>query len=279
MLRNDITALGEVLIDMTQSGTDALGNGVFTAYPGGAPANVAVAAARLGAKCGFIGKAGKDSFGRSLAETLEKEGIDIWGELYNDFEALQDARLCGTTASLCGIEASLYERNEPALQTGIAADLMLHALVFTLSGIPVLYSGDEIGMLNDYGYHNDPEKAADSRFIHRGVFDWELSEQRHQEGTPASQIFHGLSDLTKIRKSSKLFRSDASLYAVETGNDHVLGIGRTYKDQQFLALFNFVPEYSQVYLEIGSWKDLIDENKEVSPQLEPYGFRWLVRSV
>ena len=200
------------------------------------------------------------------------------GELYNDFEALQDARLCGTTASLCGIETALNEKNDDALRTGIAADLMLHALVFTLSGIPVLYSGDEIGMLNDYEYHNDPEKAADSRFIHRGAFDWDLSEERHQAGTPAEAIFHGLSVLTGIRRSSEIFRSDASMYAVETGNDHVLGIGRSYGDQEFLALFNFLPERSQVELELDSWKNLIDEEQEATAGLEPYGFRWLIRS-
>ena len=78
-MRKDIAALGEVLIDMTQSGTDPFGNRIFTAYPGGAPANVAVAAARLGAKSSFIGKVGMDSFGKSLADTLKKENVDISG--------------------------------------------------------------------------------------------------------------------------------------------------------------------------------------------------------
>ena len=84
MAKKDIAALGEVLIDMTQSGEDSLGNRIFTAYPGGAPANVAVAAARLGAKSGFIGKVGKDSFGRNLSEILNKEGVDISGLFYCD---------------------------------------------------------------------------------------------------------------------------------------------------------------------------------------------------
>ncbi len=75
----DIWTLGEVLIDMTQSGSDENGNGQFTAYPGGAPANVAVAAARLGAKAGFIGKVGDDAFGRFLADTLKKENVDVSG--------------------------------------------------------------------------------------------------------------------------------------------------------------------------------------------------------
>ena len=75
----DILTLGELLIDLTQTGTDNGGNGVFTAFPGGAPANVAVAAARLGADTGFIGKVGRDAFGKSLAETLRREGVDITG--------------------------------------------------------------------------------------------------------------------------------------------------------------------------------------------------------
>lgn len=74
-----IITLGELLIDLTQKGTDENGCGEFTAYPGGAPANVAVAAARLGADTAFIGKVGCDAFGRGLRETLEKEGVDTGG--------------------------------------------------------------------------------------------------------------------------------------------------------------------------------------------------------
>lgn len=81
----DIITLGELLVDLTQSGSDENGNGIFTAYPGGAPANVAVAAARLGADTAFIGKVGDDAFGRGLAETLKKEGVDVSG-LYTDPE-------------------------------------------------------------------------------------------------------------------------------------------------------------------------------------------------
>lgn len=80
----DIITLGELLIDLTQRGSDENGNGEFTAYPGGAPANVAVAASRLGATAGFIGKVGNDAFGRSLADTLKKDNVDISGLYYED---------------------------------------------------------------------------------------------------------------------------------------------------------------------------------------------------
>ena len=72
----DIMTLGEVLIDLTQTGTDENGIPQFKAFPGGAPANVAVAASRLGAKTGFIGKIGRDSFGAQLRKVLENDHVD-----------------------------------------------------------------------------------------------------------------------------------------------------------------------------------------------------------
>jgi len=77
--RFDVTALGELLIDFTQSGISSQGNPVFEANPGGAPANVLAMLSKLGKKCAFIGKIGKDSFGDQLEETLVNAGIDVQG--------------------------------------------------------------------------------------------------------------------------------------------------------------------------------------------------------
>ena len=105
-------------------------------------------------------------------------GSDARGELYNDDPRLGDARLCGTTASLSGIEAAEYEMRKDKLEKYVRLDLMLHAFLLTQSGIPVLYSGDEIGQLNDYTYHDDPHKADDSRYLHRGNMDWKKAKKR-----------------------------------------------------------------------------------------------------
>ena len=75
----DITAVGEILIDLTQSGINELGIPVFAANPGGAPANLAVAAARLGASTAFIGKVGTDSYGTFLRNTLIDNQVDVSG--------------------------------------------------------------------------------------------------------------------------------------------------------------------------------------------------------
>ena len=75
----DITAIGEVLIDLTQSGKTEQGIPRFDANPGGAPANLAVAAAKLGAKTAFIGRVGNDSYGQFLRDTLSRNGVDVSG--------------------------------------------------------------------------------------------------------------------------------------------------------------------------------------------------------
>ncbi len=69
------------------------------------------------------------------------------------------------------------------------------------SGIPVIYSGDEIGQVNDYSYKDDPEKAADSRYLHRGNFDWKLAENRHDPATVQGKLFPALDKLEHIRTS------------------------------------------------------------------------------
>ena len=75
----DITAIGEILIDLTQTGKNGAGVPTFAANPGGAPANVAVAAARLGCSTAFIGKVGADSLGGYLRQVLEENGVDHSG--------------------------------------------------------------------------------------------------------------------------------------------------------------------------------------------------------
>lgn len=75
----DITTIGEILIDLTQSGRTEQGIPRFDANPGGAPANLAVAAARLGARTAFIGRVGNDSFGDYLKRCLAENGVDVRG--------------------------------------------------------------------------------------------------------------------------------------------------------------------------------------------------------
>ena len=201
------------------------------------------------------------------------------GELYNEDLVSGDARFCGTTASMCGIERAVEEDNTPMLDSSIRMDLMLHAYMFMQSGIPVIYSGDEIGQLNDRTYKEDPDKADDSRYIHRGRMKWDLAENRKDPSTLQGRLFEGLDRLEKIRRSEKAFVSYADTWTVDTWQKEVLGIGRWYDGDKLIGLFNFSEHDRTAWINEtdGDYVDLItgDVMQAKAVDIPAYGFFWL----
>lgn len=204
------------------------------------------------------------------------------GELYNEDPVTQDARFCGTTASMCGIERALFENNGGMLKSSIQLDVMLHAYMFMQSGIPVLYSGDEIGQLNDYSYKDDPAKAADSRYIHRGAMNWKLAENITDLSTVQGQLFQRIGQLEQIRKEESVFVTDAITWTIETWEPGVLCIGRVYEGEKLLGLFNF-SEYDKtawINETDGIYKDLVSGSvvgQASGINIPGYGFYYLKR--
>ena len=206
-------------------------------------------------------------------------GSTARGELYNDDPRLMDARLCGTTASLCGIEAARQREDDAALEKAVRLDEMLHAFMFTLSGVPVLYSGDEVGRENDYGYHRDPFKKEDSRYLHRGDMDWALADQRKDETTVAGRLFTALQRMEGLRAQHPVFDDEADTWLLDTGNDAVIGIGRYYRGQKLLAVFNFSRQEQTAWLkETEAYVDLMtgEPRDAGAVLLKPGDFVWLM---
>ena len=199
------------------------------------------------------------------------------GELYNDDPVTQDARFCGTTASMCGIEKAGFEHDEEAMNTAVREDIMLHAYMLTQSGIPMLYSGDELGQVNDYSYKNDPEKCADSRYIHRGKLPWELAEDKEDVTTVQGKIFQTLDRLEKIRRQEITFDKDADVYTYDVHDDSILCVLREYKGRRFFGIFNFSNQEKTAWMqEKGMYRNLLTgekaELKDIS--LSGYEFHW-----
>lgn len=213
-----------------------------------------------------------DYFTGKIADSISR------GELYNDDPVTQDARFCGTTASMCGIEAAGFEGNAEKMQTAIQEDLMLHAYMLTQSGIPMLYSGDELGRVNDYSYKEDAEKVSDSRYLHRGIFQWILADKRKDLSTVQGQLFQMLNRLEQIRRQENVFSQEAEVYTYDVHNDSILGILREYKGERFIALFNFSENEQTAWMqEEGIFRNLVNgEIVEVKdPVLKGYEFVWM----
>ena len=208
-------------------------------------------------------------------------GSDSRGELYNDDPRLGDARLCGTTASLCGLEAAEYEGDPFKLERAVACDLTLHAWMFSQSGIPVIYSGDEVGRLNDYTYHSDPDKQADSRYIHRGAFQWGLAEYRNDPDAYQGKLFQGLRRMEGIRAGEPCFDPDADVRVEDSGDSRVLALSRRSGDRELVCLFNFSPSFLRAGVDReGSYTELMYGTKYEdirSIELWPNGFAWLLK--
>ncbi len=134
------------------------------------------------------------------------------------------------------------------MKEAITFDIMLHAYMLMQSGIPMLYSGDEIGQVNDYTYKEDSEKREDSRYIHRGKFPWKLTENIKDAKTVQGKLFPALSKLALLRKEETIFAGEANVWTLETRNDSVLGIGRRMGEELSIALFNFYDRKQEIEL-------------------------------
>ena len=220
-----------------------------------------------------------------LNDVLTGRGYDsdARGELYNDDPRLGDARLCGTTASLCGLEAALYENNPDKVKRAVACDLMLHAYLLFQSGIPVLYSGDEVGQLNDYSYKENPDKCADSRYLHRGKFQWEKLKKTDKNYRVSMEIFHTLRKMEAIREQHPVFNGKADVWTFDTGYSHVLGIGRYLDGEEIRAYFNFSEyELDEVWMPMDEGRKYTDllsgmTMEAAGNHLSGYGCRWFYR--
>lgn len=211
------------------------------------------------------------------------EGSDARGELYNDDPVLRDARLCGTTASLCGLEAAGFEQNEEKTAQAIQRIEMLNAYLFIQSGIPVIYSGDEIGQVNDYSYKEseDYDRRSDSRYIHRGHFRWDLEPAKDKKGTVQNRIFASMKKMEELKFKYRPFDGEADVWTEETYDTALLCVCRKSGNEMVTGIFNFSNEDRTAWIDMGefTWKDLFTGEKRVlrGVPVPARGYAWYYR--
>lgn len=138
-----------------------------------------------------------------------------------------DARISGSLASLVGLETALENHDENAIDAAIKTILLLHSMILSFGGIPLLYYGDAIGMLNSLEYLADPSKRDDNRWAHRSHFDWSKAEKRHQAGTVEHRIFSALKKMIALRKKISAFADFDNRRLLAVDNINLLVFSRT----------------------------------------------------
>jgi amylosucrase len=128
-------------------------------------------------------------------------------------------------------------------------------------------------------YHDDPIKKEDSRYLHRGNMDWEKAAKRTRKTTPEGRMFTAVRNLETFRGKYNVFDSEGDIWLLDTGNEHVLGIGRYYRDEQLLALFNSSDKPQKVQLrDEKEYTDLISgkTGDAAYVRIDGGSFRWLL---
>ena len=195
-----------------------------------------------------------------------------------------DARISGTLASLIGLEHAMRLGHPDQIEMAIQRILMVHSIILTIGGIPLLYMGDEIGMLNDYSYINDSAKAGDSRWVHRPKTNWPQMARRHDPQTLEGKVFTKLIELIQLRKTESAL-CHGEMEVIECGNSHLFGYTRQHDGKRLLILSNF-SEHTQtmsanrlrIYGLSYQFRDLISNLTITATEplhLSPYQFMWL----
>uniref|UniRef100_UPI004056346B amylosucrase n=1 Tax=Candidatus Electrothrix sp. TaxID=2170559 RepID=UPI004056346B len=159
--------------------------------------------------------------------TGEFEGSYASGKLFAFNQKNGDARVSGTLASLAGLESAMQQEDAQEIDFAVRRILLLHSLILSFGGLPMLYYGDEVGTFNDLRYLEDENRADDSRWMHRPKLDWDTLAQREEPGTIEYSIFQELRKMISVRKQTESFADFNNREIVDLGNDHLFAFIRS----------------------------------------------------
>ena len=170
------------------------------------------------------------------------------GQPFGVNEKTGDARISGSLASLVGLETAIASDHPEAIDLAIDQILLLHGMILSFGGIPLLYYGDEVGTLNDCTFLEDAAKAGDTRWLHRPRIDWDRVARRHQRGSVEQRLFDGLRKMIAVRKTIPAFADFNNRELLEIDNPHLFAFLRTHPEMRadvvlVVANFDVKPRY------------------------------------
>ena len=209
------------------------------------------------------------------------------GALFGVNEETGDKRISGSFASLAGLERALQEGDREAADRAVERIVMGHSLIAAHGGVPLIYMGDEIAMLNDYSYLEDPDLRHDSRWVHRPRMDWETVERvrKENDGSPAARVWHGVREIMARRKATPELHAGHAVRIPAVPARGVFALVHDAPTGPLLCLFNFterpvdVPGEWALSEGIRTFHDALRDRpanlRDGNIALPPYGRVWL----
>lgn len=211
------------------------------------------------------------------------------GAIFQYNPLTRDARISGGTAALAGLEQALAVGDAAALDRAIRRILLHYSVIMAYGGIPLIYMGDEIGILDDTSYLADPAKADDNRWRHRPPMDWARAAERTQPNTVAGRIYAGLRALITARTATPALHGGGVSQPMWSGNEHVFALYRRHPQGRLVLLANFQEGEQHVATDLvwhgglrGTVRDLLDPRGQLLDltgarlRLGSYQSMWLV---
>ncbi len=209
---------------------------------------------------------------------------DARGLIFQENLATGDRRISGTAASLIGIESALANGDADHVDLAIRRLLLAYHVVLGFGGLPLLYMGDELALLNYYGYAEEPEHADDNRWVHRPPMPWDLAERRHQPDTVEHRVWHGLRHAIQVRAALPSMDASVETEILDPVNPAVLVFVRRFPSQTLVGIYNVTPDPQSLprwVIPVGNWAwdALSDETPLTDGPLavEGYQVRWFVQ--
>ncbi len=188
----------------------------------------------------------------------EFEGSFARGVHFQSNPETGDRRTSGSAASLTGIEAALEKKDSAFLATAIDRFKCAYAMVFGFGGLPLLYMGDELGMLNDKSYLNDPAKAEDNRWIHRPEMDWSLVKSAEKGRGVEGEINKAIRSLIRARKLLPSLHAATSTEVFTTNNPAVIIFRRKHAAGNLIQIYNLSERAQKVSMHMIASGNLLE---------------------
>ena len=209
-------------------------------------------------------------------------GSDARGLVFQENPLTGDRRVSGSAASLAGLSAALEDGSPERIDLAVRRLVVLHLAVLAFGGVPLLWMGDELGLLDDPDWAAEPQHEADNRWAHRPRMPWDVAARRSEEGTVEHRIFCALRDAVRARAGQPSMRGDVDPTVLDPVDPAVLGLLRSGPGGPLVALHNLADRdalWPRSAVPItGELVDVLTGEVELDDvlRLPPYSARWLV---